>query len=85
MAEDRKVIFFFTDQSKLALKFPKQGGKAAVEMMSSVQKALEKDKFVAEVSGHLIIVPFQNVKYIQVSPVPEALPRDIIRMASLSQ
>jgi hypothetical protein len=49
-----------------------------------VRKALEMDRFYFEVDGNLMIIPIQNVRYLSFSPLPAALPKDlIIRNASM--
>jgi hypothetical protein len=53
-------------------------------MIARVRKALEMDRFYFEVDGNLMIIPIQNVRYLSFSPLPAALPKDlIIRNASM--
>jgi hypothetical protein len=49
----------------------------------NVRKALEADKIVAEVGGDLMVIPLQNVKYVEVSPAPQELPQGILRGAQI--
>ncbi|MGA8050312.1 MAG: hypothetical protein WCA09_09045 [Burkholderiales bacterium] len=78
MAGRRFVTMFFNDGSKLKLSFPKQGGRDAATLASNVKKAVDADRLVFEVEGSLYIVQARNLKYIQVSPAPEALPAGVI-------
>jgi len=83
MAEPRTLTIHFTDKTKITARFPKQGGDDAMTLASNVKKALEADTLALEVQGALIVIPMRNVKYIQVTPAPEALPQGVIRNARL--
>ncbi len=78
MAGRRFVTMFFNDGSKLKLSFPKQGGRDAATLAANVRKAIDADRLAFEVEGSLYIVQTRNLKYVQVSPAPEALPAGII-------
>ena len=78
MAGRRFVTMFFNDGTKLKLSFPKQGGRDAATLAANVKKAVDADRLVFEVEGSLYIVQARNLKYIQVSPAPEALPAGVI-------
>jgi hypothetical protein len=78
MTGRRFVTMFFNDGSKLKLSFPKQGGKDAATLAANVRKAIDADRLAFEIDGSLYIVQVRNLKYVQVSPVPEALPAGII-------
>lgn len=79
----RHVIFTFLDNSKIKLSWPKQGSRDPQIFAGQLKKALEADRFVAEVEGQLMVIPMRNVKYAIVSPAPKALPQGIIRGARL--
>jgi hypothetical protein len=79
----RHVIFTFLDNSKIKLSWPKQGSKDPQIFAGQLKKALEADRFVAEVEGQLMVIPMRNVKYMIVSPAPKALPQGVIRSARL--
>jgi len=57
MQEKRGVSIFFNDGSKLTLDFPKQSPNEAAAQM--------------KLDDVLLMIPFENVKYIQVYPAPE--------------
>lgn len=78
MVGRRFVTLFFNDGTNLKLSFPKQGGKDAATLAANVKKAIDADRLVFEVEGSLYIVQVRNLKYVQVSPAPEALPAGII-------
>ena len=49
-----------------------------------MRKAIEQDRFVFEADGDLLLIPVQNIKYLQITPLPQPLPKDIvIRGASI--
>lgn len=78
----RFVKVFFTDGTSVACTFEKQGGDDATTLASSVKKAIDANKLAFEADGDLFIVPMSNVKYVQVSPAPEALPGGVIQGAT---
>ncbi len=80
----RYATFYFLDNSNMKLVWPKQGSKDPQVFASQVKKGLESDKFMAEVEGQLVIIPMRNVKYVVISPAPQALPQGIIRKARIA-
>jgi hypothetical protein len=82
MANERYVTIHFTDGSKLSVTFPKQTD-MLYKIMSGVEKALDADKLAIEIDGELFVVPMNNIKYLQVNPVPEKTPETVIRGGSL--
>ncbi len=79
----RHATFYFLDNSNMKLVWPRQGSKDPQVFASQVKKSLESDKFMAEVEGQLVIIPMRNVKYVVISPAPQALPQGIIRKARI--
>jgi hypothetical protein len=73
------MIVHFIDRTKIILQYPQQTETDPTTMVSNVKKALEADKIVAEVQGDLIVIPVRNIKYIQVSPAPDELPKGVLR------
>jgi hypothetical protein len=67
----------FTDGDNLKLAWEEKDGDDTI-IASRVRNAIEKDKFVFESNGDLIIVPTQNIKYIYLTPGPKALPKDLV-------
>jgi hypothetical protein len=47
-----------------------------------IKDALDARHIVLEVEGALIVIPFDNVKYVQVHPAPKKLPPGVIKGAS---
>lgn len=77
------LLVRFMDGSKLTLRYPKQAGNDAATIVANVRKALEADRLLVEVDGNLLFIPLSNVKYLQVTPAPEALPSTVLRNARL--
>jgi len=77
------LLVRFMDGSKLTLRYPKQAGNDAATIVANVRKALEADRLLVEVDGNLLFIPLSNVKYLQVTPAPDALPSTVLRNARL--
>ena len=82
MSEQRRMIIHFTDGSKKLLEFPAQVADGDAAAAGKLKEALESRHLVLEAEGALVLIPFENVKYIQVSPAPKKLPQGVIRGAS---
>jgi hypothetical protein len=74
----------FMDGTKLTLRWPRQAGSDPIEIAATVKKALESDRIMAEVEGRLLIIPVRNVKYIEVSPSPQKLPKGVLLGAEVT-
>ena len=46
-----------------------------------LEKALSRNSMAFEVDGKLILVPYSNVKYMEIDPAPAELPIGMIRNA----
>lgn len=73
MAEQRGISIFFNDGSKITLDFPKQSPNEAAAQMK-FEDVLKKRYVMFEADGTLMLIPFENVKYIQLYPAPEKVP-----------
>ncbi len=79
-----RLTVFFIDGTDLAFEYPKQAGDDAVTVAGVVKKALELDRLVLEVDGDLVVIAGRSVKYITLSPKPDALPEGkVIRGARI--
>lgn len=76
-----KGTLFFMDGSKMTLSWTRQAGTDPATIATNVKNALESDKLLAEVDGHLLVIPMRNIKYIQIYPSPEKLPAGVIKGA----
>jgi hypothetical protein len=52
-----------------------------VNLVARIEEALNAKHLVVEVEGKLIVYPFHNIKAIEVFPVPEKLPRIVMKKA----
>ncbi len=73
MTEKRGVSIFFNDGSKVTLDYPKQSPNEAAAQMK-LEDVLKKRYVMFEADGTLMLIPFENVKYIQVYPAPDKVP-----------
>ena len=82
MAERRGITIHFIDGSKLRLDFPKQTLNE-IGTVLKLKEVLSARHIVAEVDGVLLVIPFDNIKYIEAHPAPSKLPDYIIKGASV--
>lgn len=77
---DQKVrgTIHFVDGTSLKLEWKRNDERDPVTIVSEVRRAIEKDRFIFETNGELILIPVQNIKYLNLSPTPKALPKDMI-------
>jgi len=77
----RRAVIHFTDHTTLALEWPKQDTSSSIFLSEALRKAIESERLLIEVEGHLMVILMRNVKYIELIPVPEQLPEGVIRNA----
>jgi len=77
----RRAIFHFTDTTTLALEWPKQESHGFTFLSEAIRKALESRQLMIEVEGNFLVIPMNNIKYIELVPSPEQLPDGVIREA----
>jgi hypothetical protein len=70
MQDRRGVTIFFNDGSKLSLDFPKQLPNEAVAALK-LDDVLKKRYMLFEAESTFLMVPFENVRYVQLYPAPE--------------
>ena len=83
MVRDGRATIYFLDGSTLVIRYPRLRGKNSLAVMSQVRKAIEADQLAVEVNGNLLVVAMRSVKYIEISPVPDSLPEDVMRGGEL--
>jgi predicted homoserine dehydrogenase-like protein len=81
MAQMASMVVHFTDGSKMAFRYPKITDTST--LATKVKNALEQDKIVVQTDDSLIVIPVSSIKYIQVTPQPDALPEGVIRDAEI--
>jgi len=72
MADQRGVTIFFNDSTKLSLTFPKQTMNEIAAMLK-LDDVLKKRFMLFEADSTLLMIPFENVRYVQLYPAPETL------------
>jgi len=82
MKEPRRLIIHFVDGSKKLLEFPQQVADSDSTMAARLKEALEARHLVIEADGALVVIPFENIRYLQAYPAPKKLPSYAIKGAS---
>jgi len=82
MSEKKGLIIHFMDGSKKVLEFPQQVADTDVAAAAKLKEALEARRLVIQAEGALVVIPFENIKYLQLYPAPKKLPAGVIRGAS---
>ena len=80
--EKRGMVIHFTDGTKKVLEFPQQIADDDVAGAARMKDALEARHIVIQAEGALIVIPFENVKYLQLYPAPKKLPAGVVKGAS---
>ena len=84
MDDKRALVVHFTDGSNLALDFPKQAPNDYAAALK-LDEVLKKRQLLVEADGALLMIPFENVKYLQLYPAPKNMPGlDWIQGASIA-
>ena len=82
MSAKRGLIINFMDGTKKVLEFPQQVADSDVAAAAKLKEALEARRLVIQAEGALVVIPFENIKYLQLYPAPKKLPSGVIRGAS---
>jgi len=83
MPNKREMTIHYMDGSAMKIDFPVQTPNESAQVIK-LKEALAARHLIVEADGALLIVPFENVKYIQAYPAPAKLPENAIRAASFS-
>jgi len=83
MQDKRDLTIHFIDGSKMSLTFPKQSDNPAATL-HKLNEALAARHLLVEADGALLMIPFENIKYVQSYPAPAGLPGYTIKAASVS-
>jgi hypothetical protein len=83
MTNKREMTIHYMDGSKMKLDFPQQAPSEGAQVIK-LKEALSARHLVVEVDGALLVIPFENIKYVQAYPAPAKLPENAIRAASFS-
>jgi hypothetical protein len=84
MTKERGLTIHFIDGSKMQLEFPPQAENEYGAILK-LKEVLKDRQLMIEVDGALLLMPFDNIKYVQVYPVPtDKLPPNVVRGARMS-
>jgi hypothetical protein len=78
----RDLSIHFMDGSTLQVNFPKQAGNPSTSLIK-LNEALAARQLLVEADGALLLIPFENIKYVQCYPAPDGLPAYTIKAASI--
>ena len=78
----RGLTVFFCDGSKLHIEFPVQTDNEFAALLK-LGEVLKQRQIIAEIEGSILIIPFENIKYIQGYPAPSKLPGYAVHGASV--
>lgn len=84
MEDRRDLSIHFIDGSQLRVNFPRQSGNPHATLIK-LNEALAARQLLVEADGALLVIPFENIKYIQSYPAPESLPPYAIKAAGISE
>ena len=73
MEDKRGITIFFNDGSKVSLDFPKQTANEHAAALK-LDDVLKKRYMLFEADSTFLMVPFENVKYVQIYPAPAEVP-----------
>ena len=80
MTQKRNLTIHFVDGTKVAYDFPQQAEDNST-MSSKIESLLDKQFIVIEGDGAIHFYPVNNIKSLQLHPVPQKLPDYVIRGA----
>jgi len=83
MPKTAHMVIHFMDGTKIVFKYPKLTDKEFSTIASKVKKVLDQDKIVVQTFDSMLVMPVSNIKYIQVTPAPDALPDGIFKNAEI--
>jgi hypothetical protein len=71
------LTMYFTDGTSIKLAWREEDSDSSA-VIAKVRKGLESERFIVEADGNLIVVPIHNLKYFSFSPLPDALPENMV-------
>ena len=72
MPDKRGVTIHFNDGSKISLDFPRQTENEAAAQLR-FDDVLKNRYMLFEADGALLMIPFENVRYVQLYPAPKEI------------
>lgn len=78
MEPNAQLKIYFMDGTSTMFQYPRLSEDDPSNLSLMRRFIEENDRIVAQISGGVVIIPFQNVKYIQVTPGPAKLPDNML-------
>jgi hypothetical protein len=75
-----KLVIRFVDGTEERLEYARLP-QDDVNLVARIEEALNAQHLLVEVEGKLVVYPFHTIKAIEVFPVPEKLPRVVMKKA----
>ena len=83
MNEQRGITVYFVDGTSLKLDYKRQTANDIAAGMR-LKEIFAAKQLLAEVEGALVVIPFENIKYVVAHPAPPTLPEYTIKEASVT-
>lgn len=71
----------YIDGSEMQVEYVREEEVSSIA--TRIEKAIESDEVLIELEDRLLVVPLNNLKYIEITPPPPKLPKFTIRHARL--
>ena len=81
--QKRSMLIHFNDGSNRLFEFPAPVADSDANLAARLKEALDARHLILEVDGALVVIPVDNIKYLQSYPAPKKLPAYAIKGASL--
>jgi len=72
MKDKRGLTIYFNDGSKISLDFPRQSPSEAAATLK-LDDVLKKRYMLFEADSTFLMIPFENVRYVQLYPAPDSV------------
>lgn len=83
MGQERGVMIHFVDGTRLNVVFPVQAPNETAALIA-LEEIIKQRHMLVEADGAAMLIPFDNIKYLQVYPAPAQMPRHSIKGASVT-
>jgi len=77
--QKHSMIIHFNDGSKKLFEFPTPVPDSDANLTARLEEALDARHLVLEADGSLVVIPVENIKYLQSFPAPAKLPAYAIK------
>ncbi len=82
MANERGIRIYFNDGTSLSLAFPTQTDNPYARAVAT-EEVMKRRILTVEADGSLLVIPFENIKYLAVYPASQPLPKHSIQGATV--